>query len=184
MPEQRGNSAERDLVLVLGDQLSLGVSSLRATDPASAVVLMAEVYDEATYVPHHKKKIAFIFSAMRHFAEELRAAGWQVDYTRLDDPDNAGSLGGEVERAIVRHRPARLIVTEPGEWRVAQMFADWQAHFDIPVEVLEDDRFLCSREDFRGWAEGRKSLRMEYFYRDMRRQTGLLMDGDDPEGGR
>ncbi|RIA56247.1 cryptochrome/photolyase family protein [Dichotomicrobium thermohalophilum] len=184
MPEKGADGTGRDLVLVLGDQLSLGLSSLRAADPANAVVLMAEVYEEASYVPHHKKKLAFIFSAMRHFADALRAQGWTVEYTKLDDPGNAGSFDGEVERAIERHRPACLIVTEPGEWRVAQKFADWRDSLDIPVEVLDDDRFLCSRADFRDWAAGRKSLRMEYFYRDMRRRTGLLMDGDEPEGGR
>jgi len=184
MARNAETSTGRDLVLVLGDQLSPALSSLKATEPANAIVLMAEVPDEATYVPHHKKKIAFIFAAMRHFADELRADGWQVEYTKLDDEENSGSLGGEVERAIARHQPARLIITEPGEWRVAQMFADWRERFDIPVEVRDDDRFLCSRADFIQWAEGRKSLRMEYFYRDMRRRAGLLMDGDEPEGGR
>ncbi len=184
MARKAANGTGRDLVLVLGDQLSPSVSSLNAVDSTSAIVLMAEVHEEATYVRHHKKKIAFIFAAMRHFADELRAAGWTVDYAALDDPENTGSFSGEVERAIAQHQPARLIVTEPGEWRVAQMFADWRARFDIPVEVLDDDRFSCSRADFARWAEGRKGLRMEYFYRDMRRQTGLLMDGEEPEGGR
>ena len=84
------------LILVLGDQLSPGLAALRAGDRARDRVLMAEVMAEASYVPHHKKKIAFVFAAMRHFAEELRADGWQVDYVRLDDPGNSGTLGGEV----------------------------------------------------------------------------------------
>ena len=50
-------------------------------------------------------------------------------------------------------------------------------------EVLPDDRFLCSRAEFAAWAEGRKRLVMEDFYRVMRRRTGLLMDGDQPAGG-
>ena len=87
------------LIPVLGDQLSLGLASLRGVDPADAVVLMAEVEAEATYVRHHKKKIAFLFSAMRHHAEALTRAGWWVDYVRLDDPDNTGTLTGEVVRA-------------------------------------------------------------------------------------
>ena len=64
------------LVLLLGDQLSPDMaSSLRAASPAQDRVLMVEVQEEATYVRHHKKKIAFLFSAMRHFAEDLTAAG-------------------------------------------------------------------------------------------------------------
>ena len=171
------------LVLILGDQLSRGMSSLAVADPATTVVLMAEVADEASYVPHHKKKLAFVFSAMRHFAEELGRLGWQVDYVRLDDPANAGSLVGEVARAIERHQPSRLLVAEAGEWRLANDMAEWAGRFAIPVEILPDTRFIASHARFAIWAEGRKALRMEYFYREMRRETGLLMDGDDPAGG-
>ena len=63
------------IILVLGDQLTPSLSALRAADPATDIVLMAEVAAEATYVRHHKKKIALVLSAMRHFAEELRMAG-------------------------------------------------------------------------------------------------------------
>lgn len=171
------------LVPVIGDQLSAGLSALRGVDPADAVVLMMEVAGEAVYVRHHKAKIAFILSAMRHHAEALRAAGWRVDYVRLDDPDNSGSLTGEVARAIARHAPARIIVTHAGEWRVQAMIEAWETLFGLPVEIRGDDRFICSPATFARWADGRKQLRMEYFYRDMRRQTGLLMDGDAPEGG-
>ena len=104
------------LRLVLGDQLARSITSLADLDPARDVVLMAEVMDEVTYVKHHKRKIAFLFSAMRHFAEALRAEGITVDYVRLDDPDNSGSFGGEVARAAARHDLHRLVVTEPGEY--------------------------------------------------------------------
>ena len=173
----------RNLILVLGDQLTPTLSSLAAGDPARDRVLLAELHDEATYVRHHKKKIAFVFAAMRHFAEELRGAGWTIDYITLDAPDNQGSFTGQIAHAVAQHRPERIVVTEPGEWRVAQMFVGGQARFGVPVDVLPDDRFLSSPGDFRAWAEGRKQLRMEYFYRDMRRKTGLLMDGDQPAGG-
>ncbi|WP_420348902.1 cryptochrome/photolyase family protein [Pelagibius sp.] len=176
--------AVRNLVLILGDQLSPGLSSLKAADPAQDRLLMVEVQEEATYVRHHKKKIAFLFAAMRHFAEALKKAGWQIDYVPLDAEENTGNFGGEVERAIARHSPKRLIVTEPGEWRVRDAMSRWSDDFGLPVDILDDDRFLCSRDDFAAWAEGRKQLRMEFFYRDMRRKTGLLMDGGQPEGGK
>ncbi|MFN5084078.1 MAG: cryptochrome/photolyase family protein [Novosphingobium sp.] len=172
------------LVPVLGDQLSHGLASLTGCDPADTVVLMMEVAEEATHVRHHKAKIALIFSAMRHFAAELQAAGWRVDYVRLDDPDNAGSFTGEIIRASERHSPRLIRVVEPGDWRVEQAMLDWQTFTGCPVEILPDSRFLCSRDEFAGWAAGRKELRMEFFYREMRRRTGLLMDGKDPVGGK
>ena len=174
---------DRTLVLVLGDQLSLSLSSLKAADPACTVVLMCEVQEEATYVRHHKKKIAFLFAAMRHVADELRSAGWTVDYRTLDQTGATGSLTAEVGSAIMRHKSSRIVVTSPGEWRVLEAMRGWSTRFSVPVEILDDDRFICTTAQFTDWARGRKQLRMEYFYRDMRRKTGLLMDGDKPVGG-
>jgi deoxyribodipyrimidine photolyase-related protein len=174
----------RNLVLVLGDQLTPGVSSLARADRERDRVLMVEVMEEATYVRHHKKKIAFLFAAMRHFADELRDGGWRVDYVRLDDDGNTGSFRGEVERAVRRLSPERVLVTEPGEWRVYEDMRAWPDTLGRPVDILCDTRFLCSPADFRAWASDRRQLRMEYFYREMRKQTGLLMDGDKPAGGK
>ncbi len=171
------------LRFILGDHLTTGVSALAGLDPAHDVVLMAEVHDEATYVRHHKQKIAFIFSAMRHFANALRKQGVTVDYVKIDDPDNTHAFTGELERALVRHRATEVVVTEPGEWRVWEMMLDWRETLPVPVHIREDNRFICSRSEFARWAEGRKSYRMEFFYRDMRRKTGFLMRGDEPEGG-
>ena len=171
------------LVLILGDQLSPDISSLGGADRTTTVILMAEVAAEADYVWHHRKKLALVFSAMRHHAAALREAGWAVDYVTLDDPANSGSLAGEVARAIVRHNACAVVATEAGEWRLRSEMADWSAALGVPVTIRQDDRFLCSEADFAAWADGRKALRMEYFYRDMRRRTGLLMEGDQPAGG-
>lgn len=172
------------LVLILGDQLSPAMTSLAAAERGRDVVLMCEVMEEATYVKHHKQKIALIFSAMRHFAAELRAAGWRVDYVTFEDDGNTGSFTGEVGRAVARHAPDRIVVTEAGEWRVNAMIDGWRAAFGLDVDCLPDRRFVCSRPEFEDWAEGRKALRMEWFYREMRRKTGLLMDGAAPAGGK
>jgi deoxyribodipyrimidine photolyase-related protein len=172
------------LRLVLGDQLSREVSALDGLDPARDVVLMVEVAEETTYVPHHKQKIALILAAMRHFAADLSAEGIRVEYVRLDDHGNTGSFTGELERAVQRLRPQRVVATEPGEWRVEEMMRGWSAALGLPVEIREDRRFFCSRGRFARWAGGRRTYRMEFFYRDMRRETGLLMEGDEPAGGR
>ena len=173
----------KTLRLVLGDQLTRSLSSLADLDCARDVVLMVEVAAEATYVRHHKQKIALIFSAMRHFAEGLRGEGVTVDYVTLEDQGNTGSFEGELRRALLRHEPDRVIVTEPGEWRVWQMMLEWRETMPVPVEIRADDRFVASRDEFAAWAKGRKTYRMEFFYREMRRKTGLLMAGDAPVGG-
>jgi deoxyribodipyrimidine photolyase-related protein len=122
---------------------------------------------------------------MRHFSAELAARGVRVEHVRLDDPANSQSFAGEIHRAGARHRPARIVVAEPGEWRVQEEVRGWERALGIPVEIRPDDRFLCSREAFAAWAAGRRGLRMEPFYRWMRQRTGLLMEADgEPAGGR
>ncbi len=166
------------LVLVLGDQLSHNLSALQKADKDRDVVVMAEVAEETEYVRHHPKKIALIFSAMRKFAGALRQDGWDVRYTRLDDPDNAGSIVGELLRRAEETDASGVICTEPGEWRLIHALKD----APLKTHILIDDRFIASHAEFEAWAEGRKALRMEYFYRDMRRKTGLMMEGDKPAG--
>jgi deoxyribodipyrimidine photolyase-related protein len=184
-PSDRDSSAQYPrIVLILGDQLSGDIRSLQVANRDRDIVLMAEVVAEATYVRHHKKKIAFVFSAMRHFAQELQARGWRVEYTLYDDPENAGSLGAEVQRAVTRHSAKGVIVTEPGEYRLKAEFETWSGKLGVDVDCLGDARFIASHADFLNWAQGRKQLRMEYFYREMRRKTGLLMKDGQPEGGK
>ena len=170
------------LRLILGDQLTPAVSSL--SDAAQDdLILMCEVRQEATYVKHHKKKIAFVFSAMRHFAQSLSGQGLNVRYVAYDDADNAGSLLGEVQRALDLHALDEIIVTKPGEYRLLSEFETWADQLPVPVTLREDDRFLCTAEYFALWTNGRKQIRMEYFYREMRRKYSILMNPDGPVGG-
>lgn len=171
------------LRLILGDQLSPSISSIENA-AVNDVILMCEVMEEATYVRHHPKKIALLFSAMRHFAEELKAKKYNVRYVKLDDPDNTGSFKGEVARALKEARATKIVVTEPGEYRLLKVFEDWSAEFGVPVDILPDTRFLCSINDFKAWAGNRRQLRMEYFYRDMRKKHGILIEKNgEPTGG-
>ncbi len=171
------------LRFVLGDQLSLNLASLQNVDKNNDIIFMAEVGDEAIYVRHHKQKLVFVFSAMRHFAVSLREHGFKVDYVTLDDPDNLGNFTQELGRAVQKHCPDSIVVVESGEWRVDEMMHSWAKGSLLPLHILPDDRFFATRNDFSEWASDRKSLRMEFFYRDMRRKTGLLMNGYEPEGG-
>ena len=172
------------LVLVLGDQLSLGLSSLGGCNPAETIVLMVEVEEETRYVRHHRRKLAYVLSAMRHHRLALEQAGWTVDYVALEDEGNAGSFTGELVRAIGRYDPERVVVTESGEWRVQAMLESWETVTGVPVEIRRDTRFIASRAAFERWMEDRKAPRMEWFYREMRRHTGLLMEEGGPVGGR
>jgi deoxyribodipyrimidine photolyase-related protein len=172
------------LRFILGDQLTRDISSLRDARPGEDIILMAEVIEEATYVRHHKQKIAFLFSAMRHFAEDLRAEGFEVLYVRLDDQHPARSFTDALIRASSEASPSCIVVTEPGELRVLEMMRAWQATLDTPVDIRADDRFYVSIDDFRRWAKGKSSYRLEYFYRDLRRRFGVLMEDGDPVGGR
>lgn len=138
---------------------------------------MAEVHAEAVAVWSHKARIALFLSAMRHFRNALRERGWTVDYQELKQ----GSLGSELKAAVKRHRPGRIILVEPGEYRVREELL--AAAGKVPVEIRTDRHFLSTIEDFRAHAQGRKQLRMEYFYREMRRRHGYLMNGTQPEGG-
>ena len=171
------------LRLILGDQLSPKISSLKDADKSRDIILLCEVFDEATYVKHHQKKIAFLFSAMRHFAASLSDAGWNIDYIRLDQEGNSHNFSGEVARAVERHAPESVIATFASEWRVLTEMRDWENTLPCAVELRDDDRFYCSLDEFATWADGRKQLRMEYFYRELRRKTGILMSGNDPIGG-
>ncbi len=171
-----------DLVLVLGDQLDATSPALQDARREQAVVVMIEAADEATHAWSHKQRIAVFLAAMRHHAAALRAAGWHVDYSDL--AAGCASLAEGLDDAITRHRPGRVIAVEAGEWRVERALEEACQRRGVPLEWLEDTHFYCSRKNFRDWARGRKSLVMEYFYREMRRRSGVLMERGAPVGGR
>lgn len=148
----------RVLRLVLGDQLSDSLAGLNDLGPTRDVVLMAEVRDEATYVRHHKQKIALTFAAMRAHANRLTARGVTVRYVRIDDPDNTHSIIGELHRALADDAYARVVITEPGEVRLADAFAAFAATAGLPVDTREDRRFICSHARFRRWAADKREL--------------------------
>jgi deoxyribodipyrimidine photolyase-related protein len=173
----------RHLILVLGDQLNLDASALTDFAPQQDAVWMAEVDEESKHVPSSKQRTSFFLSAMRHFADELRQQKWQLFYSRLDAADNTGSLAGELGKTIEHQRPIKLIMTAPGDWRVLQSLRAVAQHHDVPLEIRDDTHFFSTVRQFAKHAEDRKQLRLEYFYRELRQQTGILMDGKNPVGG-
>jgi deoxyribodipyrimidine photolyase-related protein len=172
----------RNLVVVLGDQLNLDASALADFDPAQDAIWMAEVMEESTHVTSSKQRSTLFLSAMRHFAETLKAQNWPLHYSRLDDAHNAGSLANELDKAIQTLHPQQLVMTAPGEWRVLQSFREIAKKYHLPLEVRDDTHFFSTVREFAEHAKGRKQLRQEFFYRELRQKTGILMDGKKPIG--
>ena len=179
----------RNLVVVLGDQLDLGAAAFDGFDAAQDAVWMAEVADESTHVWSSKQRTVMFLAAMRHFGLALQEAGRPLHYTRLDDPANLGSLQAQLHAHIHQWRPTGLVMTAPGDWRVLQAIKGVARARGLPLDIREDRHFYSSVRDFAAHARGRKSLRMEYFYREMRKRHGVLMQAgqgaaaDQPEGG-
>ena len=169
--------------LILGDQLHHQLATLKALDRTRDVILMAEVVEEAIYVTHHPQKIALIFSAMRHFAKELKAEGWRVRYHTFQSGSPIRSLLDFVQAQRQLFPVTELVMTQCGEYRLQQQIEQhWSQQLQLPVQYLDDERFFCSPKQFRHWASRYQTLRMEYFYREMRKQTGYLMQGQQPLG--
>ncbi len=173
----------RRLILVLGDQLDRTASALADLDPARDQVWMCEAASEATHVPSHKARTVLFLSAMRHFRDHLRSQGISVRYRALDrEADLTLEAGLTADLAVLK--PARVIVTQPGEHRVLAQLQRACSDAGLPLEVSEDAHFICPTPDFETWAAGRKSLVQEHFYRRLRKREGVLMAGDQPVGGR
>jgi len=177
----------RNLVIVLGDQLDSEAAAFDGFEARRDAVWMAEVAGESTHVWSSKPRTVMFLAAMRHFARALRSAGRRLHYCRLDAPGNCASLGAQLQADITRLQPARLIMTEAGDWRVLQAIKAVAEANRLPLEVREDRHFFCSVREFAAYAGARKSLRMEYFYRQQRKRHDVLMQrgaqGAVPVGG-
>ena len=176
----------RHLILVLGDQLDLEAAAFDGFDATQDAVWMAEAYEESTHVWSSKQRITLFLSAMRHFAQALRDSGRPLHYHRLDDTGpvaDMGSLGAKLQADLVRLKPQRVVMTAPGDWRVFQQLKATVEAAGLKLEVCEDRHFFTTVNEFAEHASGRKSLRLEYFYRELRQRHNILMDDGKPAGG-
>ena len=175
--------ALRSLVIVLGDQLDPDSSAFDDFDPVLDRVWMAEVAAESTHVWSSKPRIALFLAAMRHFADALREAGRPLLYQRLDDADAAPDLASALRAAIASLGPERLVMTAPGDWRVLQSLRAVARDAGLELELRDDRHFYTTVRDFAAHANGRKTLRLEYFYRELRKRHDILMEDGKPLGG-
>ena len=173
----------RHLIVALGDQLDPAGTALAGLDPRLDRVWMAEVREEATHVWSHKARIALFLAAMRHFRNALRERGVTVEYRALGEHAFA-SLADALAADVARLRPRRLLMAEPGDFRVREALRAVSLRFGVPIEIRPDAHFLCPTADFAAWAAGRRTHRLEHFYRWLRLRTGILMEGDAPRGDR
>ncbi len=171
-------------MLVLGDQLWLGNPALDGFDPAQDRVLMIEAASEATHVWNHQARIAIFLAAMRHFREALHERGFPCTYLALDDAALPLTFQERLAHALRGLQPEIMLCCEPGEWRLLALVQDTAAACEVPLQIKADTHFLCSREEFAAWGGSKRELRMENFYRHMRRRHGVLMEGEDPAGQR
>ncbi len=161
-----------DTVWVFGDQLNRRIASLAKARPEQTRVLMIESAAKLRQKAWHRQRVHLYLAAMRRFARELDRAGFEVDY-RL-----AASFEAGLAAHRAQYRPAEIVAMEPLSWDAEQRFAKQGVHF------VRSNQFLCHRDEFAGWAEGQRTMRMEGFYRWQRRRLGILMEGDEPAGGR
>ena len=175
----------RHLVIVLGDQLDEKSSALADFDPAQDMVWMAEVAEESTHVWSAKQRIAVFLSAMRHFAEHLKARGFALHYLRLNAAGNPGTLAAALQHAITQWQPQKLVLTAPGDWRVLQGLRQVARDAGVPLDLRDDTHFFSTVREFAAYAKGRKQLRLEYWYRALRVQHQILLEDDNkaPLGG-
>ena len=174
----------RRLVVVLGDQLDADSSAFDDFDCDNDLVLMAEVREESTHVWSSRIRIVQFLAAMRHFANELRTRGRRVEYIALDSPGNSNTLPGELRHALSHLQPQQVVMAAPGDWRVLKELQNVAKECGVPLDVRDDRHFFCTVREFREHARNRKSLRMETFYRQQRKQHDVLMVDGEPAGGR
>ena len=168
------------LILILGDQLDLQSAALRNFNPQADEVIMIESANEAQYVWSHKAKIAIFLSAMRHFAKSLQDLGYPLTYIKQASLPIVDVLKEQILEKGVKH----LVCIEPGEYRLKLAIESLVKELGIKIEIHDDEHFYCTRQEFAEWSSNKKELRLEYFYRLMRKKHNILLDTDgNPEGG-
>ncbi|MEY4027832.1 MAG: hypothetical protein RLZZ329_1552 [Pseudomonadota bacterium] len=167
----------RHLILVLGDQLGWDNPAFENFDPAQDRLLMIEADSEADEVWNHQARIALFLSGMRHFANEAHRRRWPCTYLRLDDDNLPADFAGRLIDALQSHTPKALVVMETGAWRMDSLIEAAAEQAQVLLRWVGDTHFMCSRAEFARWAGDKKELRMEFFYREMRKRHGVLMEG-------
>ncbi|ELR99277.1 cryptochrome/photolyase family protein [Gloeocapsa sp. PCC 73106] len=162
-------------VWVLGDQLWSQQSALASCQNSTPVILI-ESTEPAKQRRYHRQKLVLVWSAMRHFAETLRGEGWDVTYAIADNWEIS------LETWLNKYQIDELRIMLPND----RTFKTWIESLSLQCKLswLANNHFLWSQTDFSQWANSRKQLLLEDFYRAGRKRFQVLMDGDKPVGGK
>ena len=171
------------LRLILGDQLNYS-HSWYTSCYSNVIYLMMEIRQETDYVLHHRQKVQAFFAAMRQFAKWLRKNGHRVKYLSLNDAENSQSLSANVKACIADLNIERFEYQYPDEYRLDRMLRNLSTDLSVPVKAVDTEHFLYTRGQSAGFFTQKKAPRLEYFYRTIRREFGILMEGNKPAGGK
>ncbi|WP_439135354.1 cryptochrome/photolyase family protein [Pseudomaricurvus sp.] len=169
--------------LILGDQLNAQHSWFDRPDD-SVLYLIAELKQEASYVKHHIQKLCAFFSAMEIFAKELSEKGHHVLHLTLDDTAQFKKLEDLIASTVKRFSAKVFQYQRPDEYRLLQQLNALKLADTINVFCVDSEHFLVPFEDMSGYVKPKQHNRMETFYRKMRKRFSLLMNGDQPLGGK
>mgnify|MGYP006423471643 FL=1 len=173
----------KTLRLILGDQLNSQHSWFQQKDD-NVIYFMAEMRQETDYVAHHIQKVTAYFLSMRNFADELKSDGHQVVYYTLDHKDNYQDLEKNIRQLIDEHGIEKFDYLLPDEYRLDQQLQKISENLSIEAEAHDTEHFFTNRDDVAHFFANKKTMTMEYFYRDMRKKYDvLMMDAKNPVGG-
>ena len=171
----------KTLRLILGDQLNENHSWFQEKSEEITYVMM-EVKQETGYVRHHIQKVVAFFMAMRHFAEKMEKLGHQFIYLKLDDAANQQDISKNIHQLIKEHGFEAFAYQLPDEYRLDQQMNELRDSLDVEVEVADTEHFLTGRDYIEQFFKGKKTYLMENFYRHMRKELDILMEGEEPVG--
>ncbi|TGD74861.1 cryptochrome/photolyase family protein [Mangrovimicrobium sediminis] len=178
-----GDGPARTLRLILGDQLNAAHSWYRQRDP-DTLYLIAELRQETDYTRHHVQKVCAFFAAMRAFAAALEQAGHRVLHLTLDATADCADLPALLRQCLERYHCRHFEYQRPDEYRLAQQLAALARDLEVTSACCDSEHFLLPFEELGDYVKPAKSVRMEGFYRKLRRRFRYLMDGEEPVGGR
>lgn len=169
--------------MILGDQLNSAHSWFENVDE-SVLYVMMEVGQETDYVKHHIQKILGIFAGMRAFAMALERDGHRVNYMQLDDGSNTQSIPENLGKIIAEAKPKTFEYQSPDEFRLREQIRSWASGLELEVNEVSSEHFMAEPDEFAALFKGKKTYLMETFYRSMRKKYDVLMEGEEPEGGK
>ena len=172
----------KQLRLILGDQLNASHSWFQEKN-SDVIYLIAELHQEATYTRHHIQKVCAFFKAMSSFSQALRKAGHHVIYMTLDDTQHYEDLEALLLDLFDQYEIGLFCYQLPDEYRLRQQLSALANKTNVPCQSYDTEHFYLPDEQLKNYFKAQKRHRLEHFYRKMRTQFDVLIEGKEPLGG-